>query len=107
MNKIVDTFIALLRSAMTGTKEEIDLAAVDYEALFSLSKFHDLAHIIYYELERKNAPRENEVLQKFKQQYDCALARHAYKDIAISHIRTIFEAAGFPFVFLNLSESVL
>lgn len=101
MNKTADTFIALLRSVVTGASEKTDLADVNFEALFALSKFHDLAHIVYYELERRNALPEGDVLTKFKQQYDMAILRHVRRMMTITQIREILEKARIPFILLK------
>lgn len=101
MSKTVDTFISLLRSAVIQTNEEIDLADINYETLFSISKFHDLAHIVYYELNRRNALPKDEILAKFKQQYNMAILRHVKRMMAIEQIREILEKARIPFVLLK------
>ena len=101
MNATVDTLISLLRSAITGTNEPIDLADVDYEALFSLAKFHDLAHIVYAELNNRIEHWEGESCRRFKQQYDIAIYRCIKRDLAIAQLRQALESAGIPFVLLK------
>ena len=98
MNSTVDVFIALLRSAMNNTNEEICLANVDYGALFSLAKFHDLAHIVYYELKRRGSLPEGELGKKFNEQYDMAIYRHIRRTAVIAQIRGILEKAQIPFI---------
>lgn len=97
----MDAFITLLRSAITGTNETADLADVDYEVLYSLSKSHDLAHIVYCELEKRDQLPEGEILTKFKHQNDRAVFRHARRMMAIAQIREMLEAAKIPFVLLK------
>lgn len=101
MSKTVDTFIALLRSAVTQTNEEIDLTDVNCEDLYSLAKFHDLAHIVYYELQQRGFLREGETARKFINQKNMAQYRYILRSIAIEQIRDIFEEEKIPFVFLK------
>lgn len=101
MNATVKTFIALLRSAITGTNEIIDLADVNYEALFSLAKFHDLAHIVYAELNKRIDSWDGEICRKFKQQYDIAIYRCIKRDMAIKQLQAALEQKGLPFVLLK------
>lgn len=101
MSKTSDTFIALLRSTVAQTNETINLTDVNLEALFSLSKSHDLSHIVYYELNKRIDHWEGDIYRKFKQQYDLALFRHIKREITIEQIRAILEDAKIPFVFLK------
>lgn len=101
MNKTVDTFIALLRSAITGTNESIDLTDVNYEELYSLAKFHDLAHLVFYELNKRIEQWQGEVFRKFKQQYDISLYRTVKRDLAIEQVQNALENAEIPFVLLK------
>lgn len=101
MNEIVDTFIALLRSAVTETHEIINLADVNYEALYSLAKFHDLAHIVFYELKNQGLLQEGEIARKFINQKDMAQYRYVLRCVAIEQIRAIFEEEKIPFVMLK------
>jgi hypothetical protein len=101
MSTTVDIFIALLRSVVTVTSEEISLSDTNFESLYSLAKFHDLAHLVYYELMQRNALGEGEMFRKFKAQYEMALFRHVKRDITINNIRNLFEEKKIPFVFLK------
>lgn len=101
MDKTNDIFFALLRSAIKNENEEISLADVDYEALFSLAKFHDLAHIVYYELKKRDSLPEDETGKKFKDQYDIAIYRHIRRTTAITEVRKILENACIPFILLK------
>lgn len=101
MDKTNDIFFALLRSAIKNENEEISLADVDYEALFSLAKFHDLAHIVYYELKKRDSLPEDEIGKKFKEQYDIAIYRHIRRTNAIAEVRKILENAHIPFILLK------
>lgn len=101
MSKTVDIFIALLRSAITETKEEINFSDADFESLFSLAKFHDLAHIVYFELKRRGQLPEGDVCKKFKMQYDMSIFRHAKRMMAIAQIRETLEKAQIPFILLK------
>ena len=86
---------------MTNSNEEIDLKDVNYEELFFLSKFHDLAHLIYYELQKRNALNDGEITRKFKSQFDTSLYRAVQRDVAIEKIRNTFERCGIPFILLK------
>ena len=101
MNNTVDTFIALLRSAIIGTNENIDLLDVNYEALYSLAIFHDLAHIVYYELKQRGFLHEGEIARKFEYQKNMAQYRYVLREVAIEQVRSIFEEAKIPFVLLK------
>lgn len=101
MNKTVDTFIALLRSAVMGSNEEIDLADVNFEALYSLSSFHDLAHVVFFELSKRIGQWQGEIFQRFERRYDKALYRFVKRDTAIGKVRKALEDAGIPFVLLK------
>ena len=101
MNKTVDTFIALLRSAITGTNESIDLKDADFEALYALSSFHDLAHVAYYELNKRIEQWQGETYCKFKQKYDMSLYRCIRRDLAIEQVKKTLENAEIPFVLLK------
>lgn len=101
MNKTMNAFIALLRSAVMGTIEDIDLSDLDWESLYSLAKLHDLAHIVFYRLNQCNALGEGEIFRKFKNQYDMAIYRHVRREVTIAEIREILEKAQIPFVLLK------
>lgn len=101
MNKTVSIFIALLRSAITGIKEEIDLSDLNWETLYSLAKYHDLAHIIYYEIKRRYALGEGVIVRKLKNQFDMAIYRHVKRELAISEVRETLNGAQIPFILLK------
>lgn len=101
MDRIIDAFISLLRIAVTGTNEELDLSDINYEALYSLAKFHDLAHIVYYELQERGFLQEGEIARKFIHQKDMAQYRYVLREVAIEQVRSIFEEAKIPFVLLK------
>ena len=104
MDKTIKLFISLLRSAITETHEIIDLTDVNCEELYSLAKFHDLAHIIFYELNKRIEQWQGEAFRKFKQQYDMALYRTVKRDLAIEQVKNALETAGIPFVLLKGSH---
>lgn len=96
-----DVFISLLRSAVTETDDRIDFSKVDYELLFTLSKFHDLAHIVFYELRKRIEHWEGDIYKKFRNQYDLAIYRNIKRDLVINKIREIFEKANMQYVLLK------
>ncbi|MCR5610583.1 MAG: nucleotidyltransferase family protein [Clostridiales bacterium] len=97
----VDAFTALLRCAVTGSNEKIDLGEADPELLYTMSKAHDLAHLVFYELKRLGITLPDEVQQKFKKQYDIALYRHVKRTVTTEQIRAALERAKIPFVLLK------
>ena len=101
MNKIVDTLIVLLRSAVMKTNEEIDLSDLNWEALYSLAEIHDLAHIVYYELKQRNALDKGEIVRNLENKFKVAIYRHIKREMAIEKVRTILENARIPFILLK------
>lgn len=101
MNKTVSIFIALLRSAITGTNEIIDISDLNWESLYSLARYHDLAHIIYYELKQRNALCEGEIFRKLKNQFDIATYRHIKRELAILEVRETLNGSQIPFILLK------
>lgn len=101
MNNTTDTFITLLRCAVTGTHEDLDLSEVNFEALYTLSRFHDLAHIVFFELRNRIDQWQGEIFRKFEQQYNMALYRAVKRDLAINQIQMVLENAGIPFILLK------
>ena len=97
--KTVETFIGLLRSAITGEQEQLDLSDINYDELYYLAKYHDLAHIVFNELRCRGELCEGEIVRKFKNQFDIALYRHINRDMAIELVKTLLENAHIPFVF--------
>lgn len=101
MSKTVDTFVGLLRSAITGEQEQIELSDTNFEKLYYLANYHDLAHIVFYELRCRGELSEGDIFRKFKNQFDIALYRHIKRDIAIEQVRRLLENAQIPFVLLK------
>lgn len=101
MNETANVFVALLRGAITRTNERVELSGVDLGSLYSLAKGHDLAHIIYYELNRRRVFGEDEIARKFKNQYDMAIYRHVKREVTLSEIRDIFENENISFILLK------
>ncbi len=99
--KSAKLFIALLRSALTNTGEAIDLTEADLESLYTLADSHDLAHIVYYELKKRSAFREDALERKFKKQFDIAVFRHIKRELVLAQIRNALEQARIPFVLLK------
>ena len=102
MNDTVDIFVSLLRRAVTVTDENIDLTDADLEALYSLSDFHDLTHIVYYELEKLGKlPVEGEIREKLSKRYDRAVFNDIRRKGVIAEIRELLNGAGIPFILLK------
>ena len=97
---LADPFLALLRCAVTGAQEEIDLTGINYEALFSLAKLHDLAHLVHYALTRRGAA-PGEAARKFQSQFDLAVFRQVKRELALAQVREALEAAQIPYVLLK------
>ena len=96
-----DVFIALIRNAIRKTNEEIKLSDVNFESLYSLSKFHDISHLVYYELKRRDAIGEEDVFSQFKRQFDLAVFRNFRREATITRVRDLLESAGIPFIMLK------
>ncbi|MBR0230709.1 MAG: nucleotidyltransferase family protein [Clostridia bacterium] len=101
MEKVVNTFMAIIRSAIMETNEDIDVSHINYEALLSLSKFHDLAHVIYYELNKRIENWEGDTHNRFKQQYDNSIYRFVKRDLAIEQVKEAFEMAHIDYILLK------
>lgn len=86
---------------MTGVGAGEEIPVPDPGALYSAAKFHDLAHVIFYELEKRKALPEGEDYTRFKRVYDAALFRHACRTVAISQIRETLNEADIPFILLK------
>ena len=98
---VLAAFISLLKSAVTETDEAIDFNDVDFASLYSLAKFHDLAHIVCYELDRRGVTPDAETAAKFKKKFDVALFCRLKRELIIETARDAFEKAKIPFILLK------
>ena len=103
-----EILFALLRSAVCGEerKEEVKKACTPekLEAVYTLAKRHDLAHLVAHALEGLDIP-DCEVLTKLKNAKMRAIYRYARMDLELEHLRQILEGAQIPFI--PLKGSVL
>lgn len=75
--RVIDTFFALLRSAVSGadalTDEQRNTALASAEPLYALAKQHDLAHLVGFSLFEANL---TEVYPRFEKQHLLSVFRH-------------------------------
>lgn len=101
MTKTAETLLALLRGAVTGAHDPVDLTGVDLSALFEFAKLHDVAPIVCDELSRLGALGESEAARKFQKQQKLALFRHLQRGRTIAQTRQALASAHIPFVLLK------
>lgn len=98
-------FFEALRRAVCGG-EKCDpgvLSEEEIRELYTLSKAHDLAHLICFSCgwERSSDGAVPEAREHFKKQYDLSVMRHVRRGAAIEGLRTVLGGAGVPFILLK------
>lgn len=102
MDDTAEVFIKLLRCAVTGSDADIDYKGVTYGRLFELAMRHSLAHIMYYELKKREAlPTNEEMRRELERHWLSARRQVALRLFAISGIEKIFGENGVPFILLK------
>ena len=97
-----DIFIKILRSELNET--ELDSAVKDQltpdvlSALYSLSKRHDLAHIVAYSLYKNGFGNESEIYSKFSQENVGAVYRYIHMNYALKEIYNTFNEEHIPYI---------
>ncbi len=97
-----DIFIKILRSELNET--ELDSAVKDQltpdvlYALYSLSKRHDLAHIVAYSLYKNGFRNESEIYSKFSQENVGAVYRYIHMNYALKEIYNTFNEEHIPYI---------
>lgn len=107
---IKEILFALLRSAIYGTpltESEKELFSDDVIApLYTLSKHHDMAHLVGYALEKNSLiTSDNEYFAKFHKQQMIAIYRYERINYALGELCNALEKAKIPFI--PLKGSVL
>lgn len=99
-----DILFSLLRHAVCGEelKETVVSACTPdmLEAVYTLSKKHDLAHLVAHALEAVELP-ECETLAKLKKAKMVAIYRYAKQDYELERICNTLEGAKIPFILLK------
>lgn len=100
---VKDLLFSLLRSEFCGTEIGFDSNfRYDAEALYKLSKAHDIAHIVCDALIKNNIlPKDEKWAEKFKQEQRLAVQREMQMSSVIEIIRRIFQENGIKFIFLK------
>lgn len=74
------------------------LSEKDLQALYRISKAHDVAHIVSLALYRKGLLGDNEISKKFRKAQKLAVYRWENMKCAFGEISDAFEEAGIPYV---------
>lgn len=102
VNTLQDIFIKILRSELNET--ELDSAVKTQltpdviSALFSLSKRHDLAHIVSSALNKCNLLTDDEAKKKYNQEEILSVYRYVQTEYTYEQIRGIFDKANIPYI---------
>lgn len=99
-SKIASIMMQMLAGAL-GTKEQCcasDFVDVDFGALYSLSKSHDLAHIIGAALPKSGIEIPKEYEEKFQKQQKLATYRCLGMQIEMERIDNALENAKIPYM---------
>ncbi len=97
-----DIFIKILRSELNET--ELDSAVKDQltpdvlSALYSLSKRHDLAHIVAYSLYRNGLNGDDEIYSKFNQKSVVSIYRCMNMKYVLKEICNAFDEEKIPYI---------
>ncbi len=97
-----DIFIKILRSELNETELDsavkAELTPDVLSALYSLSKRHDLAHIVAYSLYKNGFRNESEIYSKFSQENVGAVYRRIHMDYALKEICNTFNEEHIPYI---------
>ncbi len=91
-NSIRNLFFNILQK-MIGKKDIfcLDFTFNDYSALYHLSKFHDLAHLVADALDKNGSLENSEICNKFRNERNLAIYRYEQINYAFEEISEIFE----------------
>lgn len=94
MDKINNIMLSLLKAEVCGVETEIpELKIKEAEALFKISKKHDLVHIIAYALEKRGLLPNSPISEQFKNEHIIAFFRHQKLAFELERICKAFEEA--------------
>ena len=100
--QVLQQMFALLRIGACGEKETQDIAYERYPellpALYTLSKAHDLAHLVGYALERLGLLGTDEISAKFQKQQMMAIYRYQRLQYEREALCAVLERASIPFI---------
>ncbi len=100
MNRAVELMMSLIRSEVCGnccTLPET-ISESDIAALYRLSKYHDLAHIVGTALKKQDLLKFDETAALFEKQILTALYRYDKSEDALSAIRKIFSNGSIRYI---------
>ncbi len=93
--------LALIRTVICGdTLDKCKISActpTNLEAVYSLARRHDLAHLAGQALSKLELP-QSDILDKCKKAAMSAFLRYTQQDYAFSQVAKAFEDAGIPFI---------
>ena len=106
-NKIETLLFLSIKSLFCDVSLSLtEFSEEDLAALYTLSKKHDVAHLVGMALDKAGLlPKESECTKKFQKQQMIAMLRQERLDYELSQIRCVFEEANVRF--LPLKGSVL
>lgn len=94
MNKIVEIMLSSVRAQVCGAESTQygELSAEEMRSLYSLSKAHDIAHLVASELEKQGLLKNgDEISEKFRKQQMIAIFRCERICFELEEICTLFE----------------
>ncbi len=98
----VELMMKLIKSEVCGTALDIDapvsLSEEDGKKLYSISKAHDLAHIVGSALAKNKISLDKETEGKFQKQTFTAVYRYENINYEYNRICDTLESAGIPFI---------
>ncbi len=105
--RIESVLFLLIKSLLGEVSPSLgELSEEELSVLYSLSKKHDVAHLVGTALDKQGLlPKESEISKKFKKQQMIAVLRRERLDFELSQIRGVLEEAGIRF--LPLKGAVL
>lgn len=97
-NTTGEYLIALMRAAVNGTVPLKGSDGMDYRALFELAKFHSVANIVLYMLEKTSADIPKEVSALFTEQRDKAIMADITFQVEYEELCGAFAENGVRFI---------
>lgn len=102
MENLVELMMKLIKSEVSGTALEvaspISLSEAESKKLYSISKSHDLAHIVGSALRKSGIAVDKETEAKFQKQTFTAVYRYESINYEFNRICETLESAQIPFV---------
>lgn len=100
---VTNMLMDLIRSQICGAKgvEYVDVSAETMSSLYSLSKSHDMSHILAAELEKQGLLKDDEIGNKFRKQQMIAVFRYEHINYEFEIICKTLQKNQIPFVVLK------